>query len=560
MAAAAPQGNRWLFGPVPDVLLGCGVAYMALFAALVFAGPSVRAALPLGLLPLVSVFFGTPHYGATLLRVYEQRNERRAYAFFTVWISLVLAALYVGALYSALLGSVLLSLYLTWSPWHYTGQNYGVTLLFLRRRGIEITPRTKRWIYASFVLSYALTFLAIHGAAYTADYAPLDYKGSAYRFLRLGIPTPYWAWAWAGFGAAYVLSLAMAGRDLLRRAARASDLLPSALVVGTQALWFSLPPLGRELGLLNGLDPFKPDNAGFLFVWVAAGHAAQYLWVTTYYAGPRGTAARARYYARCVCAGSAIWSLPAILYVWTGLAGSRFGGVGGDDVGVLVAAMVNLHHFVIDGAIWKLRDGRVARALIRRDALAADAALEPPRVRWLAPLLLAAGAAWTLSTIYVLVERDRTFVPALARGDVTAAEASLERLQWLRRAAAADYHRVATIAAKRDDSTAALRLLDRAIALDGEAPSYRTKGAYLEQLGRKTDAIETYRAGAAAHPDAADLFVAEGRLLLQQGDFDGALAALERAHGLAPADRRIDLLIERAREKRAAEDAPPSGA
>ena len=27
--------------------------------------------------PLVSVFFGTPHYGATLLRVYEQRSERR---------------------------------------------------------------------------------------------------------------------------------------------------------------------------------------------------------------------------------------------------------------------------------------------------------------------------------------------------------------------------------------------------------------------------------------------------------------------------------------------------
>jgi len=133
MAAAVPQSNRWLFGPVPDILIGCGVAYMAFFTALVFAGPQLRAVLPLGLLPLVSVFFGTPHYGATLLRVYEQRSERRAYAFFTVWMSLVVAALFVGGLYSAVLGSLLLSLYLTWSPWHYTGQNYGVALLFLRR-------------------------------------------------------------------------------------------------------------------------------------------------------------------------------------------------------------------------------------------------------------------------------------------------------------------------------------------------------------------------------------------------------------------------------------------
>jgi tetratricopeptide (TPR) repeat protein len=560
MAAAAPQSNRWLFGPVPDILLGCGVAYMAIFAALVFAGPDVRAALPMGLLPLVSVFFGTPHYGATLLRVYEQRNERRAYAFFTVWISLVLAALYVGALYSALLGSFLLSLYLTWSPWHYTGQNYGVTLLFLRRRGIEITPTTKRWIYASFLLSYGLTFLAIHGAAYTADYAPLDYQGSAYRFLRFGIPTPYWAWAWTALGAAYVVSLAMAGRDLLRRASRASDLLPSALVVLTQALWFSLPPLGRELGLLSGVDPFKPDNAGFLFIWVAAGHAAQYLWVTTYYAGPKGTAARVRYYTRCVFAGSAIWSLPAILYVWSGLAGSRYGGIRGDDVGVLVAAMVNLHHFVIDGAIWKLRDGRVARALIRRDPAAAEAVLDRPRVRWLAPILLTAGAAWMLSTVYVLFERDRSFMPALARGDVAAAEASLERLQWLRRAAAVDYQRVARVAAQRDDSETVFRVLDHAIERHGEAPSYQAKATYLEKLGRNDAAIETYRAGSAAHPEEPDLFLGAGRLLLQRGDVEAALAALERAHGLAPTDHRIDLLLERAREKRAAEDTAPSGA
>jgi len=533
---------------------------MAFFVVLVFGGETVRTAIPIGLLPLWSVFFGTPHYGATLLRVYEQRSERRAYAFFTVWISLVLAALYVGGLYSAALGSILLSLYLTWSPWHYTGQNYGVTLLFLRRRGVEITPHTKRWIYASFLLSYGLTFLAIHGAAYSGDYAPIDYEGSTYRFLRMGIPTPWWAYAWAVLGAGYVVSIAMAARDLLRRATRASDLLPSALVVLVQALWFSLPPLGRELGLLSGLDPFKPNNAGFVFIWVAVGHAAQYLWITTYYAGPKGGGARLRYYARCVFAGSAIWSLPAILYVWSGLAGSRFGGVNGEDVGVLVAAMVNLHHFIIDGAIWKLRDGRVARTLIRREVAVPGAPLEAPRRRWLAPILLGAGAAWMLSTVYVLVERDRNFVPALERGDIPAAEASLGRLQLLRRAAVIDYHRVASAAAQRKDADGALRVLDRAIDLHGEAKTFQTKGAYLESLGRTDAAIETYKAGSARHPEDADLLIGAGRLLLQRGDLDAAQAALERAKQRAPNDPRVDLLLERAQAKRTGAAAAPSGA
>jgi hypothetical protein len=555
MAAAAPAGNRWLFGPAPDLLVGCGVAYMAFFVAMVFAGPELRAWLPMGLLPLVSVFFGTPHYGATLLRVYEQRSERRAYAFFTIWISLVLAALYVGGLYSAALGSFLLSLYLTWSPWHYTGQNYGVALLFLRRRGIEITPQTKRWIYSSFVLSYGLTFLAIHGAAYSADYAPVEYNGSLYRFLRFGIPTPYWAYAAGLLGVAYLVSTFLAARDLLRRAPRAADLVPTALLVLTQALWFTLPPIGRELGLLTSVDPFRADNASFLFIWVAAGHAAQYLWITTYYAGPKTGPSRARYYAKCIFAGSAIWSLPAILYVWTGLAGSSFGGIAtGDDAGVLIAAMVNLHHFVIDGAIWKLRDGRVARALIRREPALAPEAIGVPHRRWLAPVLLTAGALWTLSTIASLLERDRVLAPALARADAARAEASLGRLAWMRRDAPADYHRVAAVAAQKNDRDAALRILDRGIERHARALTFQSKGAYLESIAQGDAALAAYAAGLVAHPDDPDLLYASGRLLLQRGDVEAALAALERAQALAPSDKRIELTLERARQKRAEGD------
>jgi tetratricopeptide (TPR) repeat protein len=560
MVAIAPQGNRWLFGPVPDILIGCGVAYMAFFTALVFAGPQLRSVLPLGLLPLVSVFFGTPHYGATLLRVYEHRSERRAYAFFTVWMSLVVAALFVGGLYSLVLGSFLLSLYLTWSPWHYTGQNYGVALLFLRRRGVEITPQTKRFIYASFVLSYFLTFLAIHGAAYSGDYAPIEYGGSIYRFVRFGIPTPWWAYAFGIFGVAYVVCIAFAARDLLRRAPIA-DLVPTALVMATQMLWFSLPPLGRELGLLSSVDPFRPDNASFLFIWVAAGHAAQYLWITAYYAGERSPAARVSYYTKCVFAGSAIWSLPAILYVSTGLAGSRIGGLAsGEDAGVLVAAMVNIHHFMIDGAIWKLRDGRVARALIRREAPDLSGSIGAPQRRWLAPVLLGAGALWTFSTIASLLERDRVLAPALAHGDVATAEESLGRLAWIKRDAPADYNRVAQVAAQRDNVDAVLRVLDRGIERHHHPATWKSKGAYLERIGRRDEALAALEAGLGTHPDDPDLLYAAGRLQLLQGKVETALATLEHAKAVAPDDKRIELTLERAREKRAAETPTPSGA
>jgi hypothetical protein len=557
MAAAAPASSRWLYGPVPDLLLGCGVGYMAIFAALVLAGPDIRAVLPLGLLPIVSVFFGTPHYGATLLRVYEEPSERRAYVFFTMYLSAVVWALYVGGLYHAALGSFLLTLYLTWSPWHYTGQNYGVALLFLRRRGVDVTPDVKRWIWLSFLLSYLLTFLAIHGVLGGADYAPADYSGSIYRFVRMGIPSPWWQWSFAVLGVAYLGSVVVAGRMLLARA-RARDLVPTALVAATQLLWFSLPPLGRELGLLRGSDPFEPNLAAFVFIWVAAGHAAQYLWVTTYYAGARSPAARWRYYAKCVFAGSAIWSLPAILYVfWRGAVGPAVGGVAsGEDAGVLLAAMVNIHHFMLDGAIWKLRDGRVARALIRRSEIALPEPIGAPRRRWLAPVLLGAGALWTVSTVGSLVEHDRFLSKALARKDFDAAEASLTRLSWLRRDSLHDYHRIAREAVEAGDVERSLGLLDRAIARHGAASSWRAKGMLLEQRRELELAALVYEDGLRAAPRDPDLLFRLGRLRLERGEIEEARRLLERARAAAPDDKRVEFALDRLRRGEAADRAP----
>ena len=57
-------------------------------------------------------------------------------------------------------------------------------------------------------------------------------------------------------------------------------------MIALQGLWFSLPVLSRATGVLDGLAPFAGE-AGFseyAFLWVAIGHAVQYLWVTSYYA------------------------------------------------------------------------------------------------------------------------------------------------------------------------------------------------------------------------------------------------------------------------------------
>src|SRR3989442_83075 len=187
MTTAAMAPRRWLFGPAPDLLLGCGLWYVLLFAA-AFALGDTRSLTPDFLAPLLVLLFSTPHYGATILRVYEQRAERRRYAFFSVWATLAIAVWFVAGQYSAAAGSWLLTLYLTWSPWHYTGQNYGIAVMLLGRRGVPVDRASKRWVHLAFVSCYALTFAVIHESTSWATSRALPLASAGIHFIPLGTP------------------------------------------------------------------------------------------------------------------------------------------------------------------------------------------------------------------------------------------------------------------------------------------------------------------------------------------------------------------------------------
>ena len=74
------RSQRWLHGPVSDLLLGCGVGYFGIFLILVMMGVQIQEWIPLSILPLVLLVTSTPHYGATLMRVFGQREGRAKYA------------------------------------------------------------------------------------------------------------------------------------------------------------------------------------------------------------------------------------------------------------------------------------------------------------------------------------------------------------------------------------------------------------------------------------------------------------------------------------------------
>ena len=115
--------------------------------------------------------------------------------------------------------------------------------------------------------------------------------------------------------------------------------------------------------LLDATGAWSARSLAFAAIWISAAHSLQYLWVTFNYAkrSVRGTRLR-EYLWKTTLAGNAAIIIPGIVFSPLLLGASLNWDEG---LGTLIFAVINLHHFMLDGAVWKLRDGKVARTLLR---------------------------------------------------------------------------------------------------------------------------------------------------------------------------------------------------
>ncbi len=499
MSLPAVARRPWLAGPAPDLLLGCGIGYLLLVAILLFARPEMTGLGPF--LPLLILLTGVPHYGATLVRAYGSTASRQRYALHGTYLSALVWGAFVVAAFQPWLGCLLITLYLSWSPWHYAGQNFGLTLMFLGRAGARPSPRARRLLLASFGLSTALTLLNFHRVRGVVGSDPMFDPGGAYHFVPLGIPEALAGVAFPLLASAYLVVLGLLGWTLRRVSGRA--LLPVGALLLTQSLWFAVPAAVAHLarpGLLEAL------GAGAAFVWIAIAHSVQYLWISRHLArsepGPL-------WGGRVLLAGAGIWVLPALAF-----APGAFGRVPFEaGLGLLVAAAVNLHHFVLDGAIWKLRDPAIGRVLVAGDPLAAAPDGEGRPLPALAiGALVSAGVFSLVCWLGIAWEKEVGHRRAVAASDLARARVAADRLQFLGR----------------------------------DGPRLRNAlGRLEERLGHPEAAAAEYRRSLALLPSPA-AWAGLGRLADRRGDLAAARAAYASALALDPdraaVRRRLDQL------------------
>ncbi len=543
-ALVSDRAQPWLFGPLPDLLVGCGLLYALALPAFFVYGGEIRARQADALMPMLVLLVSLPHYGATLLRVYEEREDRRRYRRHAVYSSLLLLAAFVVALHAPLVASGLVTLYLTWSPWHYTAQNFGLASMFLRRRGAPVSAALGRCLRLSFIFSYGLVFLWMHtGEGTPADYA-IPIGGGAARFVAFGIPhrvsLPLGALVLAGYLATLGAALVLILRATSLRAAG-----PTLALLATQVLWFSLPITVPLLGFASGLDPLEWGHRDYYFRWIAIGHASQYLWITAYYARrASGWSGYGSYLAKAAMAATAVWVLPVVVFAPGALGTFSF------DAGLamLVGSAANIHHFILDGVIWKLRSRPVARVLL--EAQPAEAApIEPPRLHpWLRRAVWSALAVLLAIRVFWSWELQFAYPAAMAREDFDAASAIWNRLAWF---GYDDASRRLDLgwALYPHAPERALAQFERSVALRPSAKGWGSIAHVHANRAEWRAALAAYESGLGVAPDDADLLSGAGLAALQLGEAERARGLLERAVKARPQDETARRRLARAQRE-----------
>jgi len=550
--------SAWIFGPVPDLLFGSGLLYLLFISGIIFAGPSAREAIsPIWGSLLILIVSGA-HYGATLQRVYEHKEERRAYRLFTVYGTGLMALILVGALHWPLAGSALITLYLTWSPWHYTGQNYGIAVMLLRRRGVELSPATRRWLYASFVFSFLSVFLNFHfqggvnqdnpftGALFSSPGVSLAPHG--FHFISMGLPGEARAILMPVVGLGYVASI-LATIALLLRSADLRTIAPAALVMLTQAVWFAIPHLGFYLDWTTGIPALNPvggDRFRFYFLWTAVGHAAQYLWITTYYAKSDDRwHGYGRYFAKTFVLGNAIWAAPVILLGPEGIGRPDYE----SGLAMCVASAVNLHHFMLDGAIWKLRNPKIASVLIRDDAGRSTESGQRRSGRWRGRLAWGIAGFFCVANVIPELEIEQRLPAALSSDDLGTAESILDRAAYYGRDSAAWRASLANRLVKTHDPSRAIPQYRRSLEFYPQAHGFSQLGILVEKLEGLGEAIAVWREGLEGFPDDYDLNRRMAAGLLKAKRPREAIPYLEHSVALRPDDADAKIALRAARKR-----------
>jgi hypothetical protein len=285
-----------------------------------------------------------PHFSATSYRLYHSKANIRQYPIVALVVPLLVATAAVGSFSSPEgVAPWLVKLFLVWSPYHFSGQTVGITLIYARRAGFSV-GRWERLAISGFVFSTFLVQMAMAESGQGAS----QYYSIAVPLLGLPVWVATALRVWMVICAAGVLFFA------IRWSVRSRRLLPPIVLLPavTQFVWFVL---GSKVASFNEFVPFFHSLQYMLIAWLM--QLKEKL-------DTGGLEPSRRY----VLSESARWGIVnfagGVMLFWLLPRVGASAGFTLPFATAVVLSAVQIHHFFVDGVIWKLKNPRVGSPLL----------------------------------------------------------------------------------------------------------------------------------------------------------------------------------------------------
>ena len=135
---ALPQQHLYFVNaPVDYLVVGFGSILAFLGLMFTYGTESVLWAAQLAL--AMQIVINHPHFAATNYRLYHNRDNIMQYPITALVIPWVILAVVIGSFYSPrFIAPIFYKVFMYWSPYHFSGQTLGVTLIYARRAGFFV--------------------------------------------------------------------------------------------------------------------------------------------------------------------------------------------------------------------------------------------------------------------------------------------------------------------------------------------------------------------------------------------------------------------------------------
>jgi hypothetical protein len=347
----------WIVNPAIDLLFCCGGIVWILFAVhWLFLGPNGGSGTALGQMLAICTIAGThalgeTHIAATLARVYKTPQSAAKFKPYTSWVAYACIGLAVAGLFVQGITPILAKIYLIWVAQHFTAQTYGLTLMYLYKGNYQVG-----WLQKH-LLKLLMTATAAFAILRQFTYKEWNPDGFLAQHIPFWGPLPesiihvcnyVLVFSAIGFGLCVLKKLVME-RQMIP--------FPALLMVATGVLIFVL---GKDI-------------TGVFFLYAPAFyHGSQYVVLSIAYylkeSGLTDTVPRANFGKLLLQSPGVRYQgllllLAATIYIGVPRLLSEFGFSYTLSFATIFVA-VNLHHFITDQAIWKLRDPEVRRNML----------------------------------------------------------------------------------------------------------------------------------------------------------------------------------------------------